>query len=453
MYKPPSTDAGAAVDAAPPACEIVTIGDELGRGEIVDSNTAWLAEQATALGLHVRYRGGVNDRMDDMLAALRQASGRARVVLVSGGLGPTEDDLTVDAASALCGALPAQEPEHEARMRARFAERGFTLTPNNLRQVRVPTGAQVLPNPAGLAPGFRVEHGGASLFFFPGVPRELKPMFTESAAPLLRALAPAAGWAARRTWRVIGLGESHVDHRLRGVLDEAPAELRGRQARPPTLHFRILFPETLVTVVAAGADEAAAEALLSHLDGALRARLGGAIYSEGQDDLPIVVGRKLRERGQTAAVAESCTGGLLGALLTAVPGSSDYFLGGVISYANEVKQQVLGVRQETLMAHGAVSEACVREMAEGARRLLGATYGLAISGVAGPGGGSADKPVGTVHVAVAGPAETVARKLLWPGDREQVRRIGAMAALNILDKILSPERAAPRSDGLQERLG
>ncbi|MCS6914375.1 MAG: competence/damage-inducible protein A [Myxococcales bacterium] len=450
MYKSPDEN-------RPPAAEILTIGDELGRGEIVDTNTAWLAQQLTELGLQVRYRSGTNDQLEDICEALQRAACRARVVVVSGGLGPTEDDITVEAACALWRLPVVIDPAHEARLRSRFAERGVPLTPNNLRQLRVPQGAEVIENPVGLAPGFRLDLGPAACWFFPGVPRELRAMFTSVAARIREhGLAGAeAAVVLRRTFRVIGLGESHVDHRLRGMLDGLPADLLARQAQRPTLHFRLSFPEVLVTVVARSRDSVAARELLDSVGIEVRRRLGGAVYSEGEDDLPVVVGRKLAARGETLAVAESCTGGLLGALVTAVPGSSAYFLGGVIAYADAVKQALLGVSADTLARHGAVSEPCVRQMAEGVRHRLGAVWGAALSGIAGPTGGSVDKPVGTVHLALAGPTGTVARRMIWPGDRDQVRRIAALAALNLLDRALSPERAAPPEGGAapgEERL-
>lgn len=418
--------------------EIVTIGDELNRGEIIDSNAAWLGEQLTELGVHVRYRQGVNDQPEDIAAALRLAAGRSDVVLVSGGLGPTADDLTVDVAASLCGAEPVLEPEHERRMRARFTERKLTLSPNNLRQVRIPAGATVLANAHGLAPGFRIALGAATFYFMPGVPREQRPMFLAEVAPRLREGLGSAATARRRVYRVLGLGESHVDHRLAGLADTLDAGSAGAL----TVHYRLAFPEVLVTLVAQGKDEAAAQAVLDRLHPEVRRRLGNALYSEGAEELPIVLGRALVERRATVVTAESCTGGLIGQTLTAAPGSSAYYQGGVIAYANEVKERVLGVQLSTIVENGAVSEPCVREMAEGARRLLGATYAIAVSGIAGPDGGTPEKPVGTVHIAVAGPEGTLHRHVLWPGDREQVRRIATMAALNLLHKALHPERLA-----------
>ena len=331
-------------------------------------------------------------------------------------------------------------------MRARFAERNFALSPNNLRQVRIPAGAPVLANRHGAAPGFVVRLGEATLYFMPGVPRELRPMFQDEVVPRLRALraaqvekTPGAQpvCTGRRVYRALGLGESHVDHRLAGLLSPLPPG-----AQQVTVHYRLAFPEVLVTLIAQAADAATVHSVLGTLDQEVRRRLGRALYSEGEDELVVVLGAALRARGATLGTAESCTGGMIGQLLTAVPGSSAYFRGGVIAYANEVKVAALGVQQATLDAHGAVSKQTVEEMAAGARRLLGTTYAVAVSGVAGPDGGTAEKPVGTVHIAVAGPdaATTLSTRIFWPGDREQVRRIAAFAALNLVHKALFPER-------------
>lgn len=412
--------------------EIVTIGDELNRGEITDTNSSWLAERLTALGAHVRWRTSVTDDPADLTAALRQAAARAELVVSSGGLGPTDDDRTVDVVAALAGVAPLQDPAHEHKMRARFAERGFRMTPNNVRQVRVPAGADVLPNRTGLAPGFAVRLGGAELCVLPGVPREMKPMFDGFVAPRVTARVGGAR-PARRTWRVAGMGESHVDHALAGLLDGIP---------DATLHFRIAYPENLVTVVVRRADEAEAAAVLDRLDAEVRARLGDHVYGTGDATLAAVVGQRLAAVGATLAVAESCTGGLVGELLTAAPGASRYFVGGVISYANELKRDLLGVRPETLEAHGAVSEPTVIEMADGVRRVTGATWAIAVSGIAGPDGGTPDKPVGTVFIAVTAEGRREVRKLFWPTERELVRQLAAHAALHLLLKALSTPAAA-----------
>jgi nicotinamide-nucleotide amidase len=407
--------------------EVLTIGDELNRGEIVDTNSAWLSERLTSLGAYVRWRTSVTDNPEDMAAALRQAAERAQLVVCSGGLGPTDDDRTVDVVAGLVGAAPVEEPEHAARMRARFAARGFTLTPNNFRQVRIPTGAEVLLNDKGLAPGFAVRVGGAQLFFMPGVPREMKPMFDDHVAGPVAALVGGAR-PALRTWRVAGKGESHVDHALSGLLDGVP---------DATLHFRIAYPENLVTVVVRRPERAEAERVLDRLDGEVRARLGDHVYATGDTSLAAAVGERLLARGARACVAESCTGGLVGQLLTAVPGSSRWFVGGVIAYANEVKRDLLHVREETLRAHGAVSAATALEMADGARAVSGGDWAIAITGVAGPDGGTPDKPVGTVFIAVTAAGTREVRELHWPAEREQVRLVSAYQALHLLYKLLA----------------
>lgn len=414
---------------------IVCIGDELNRGEVIDRNAAWLGEQLSDLGYYVAWRFGVNDVEGDMIEAIRRACACASVVLVSGGLGPTSDDLTVDVAAGLIGKEPVIDAAHETRLRARFAERKREVPELALRQVRVPAGAMVLANPVGLAPGFAIGLGSTELFFMPGVPAELKAIFSTAIAPRLRDRLPTHHGRLKTTLRVFGLTEGQSDQKLRDLLPLlAPPPKDGDTAigNPrSTLHYRLAFPEILVTLVTTGETARAAlhhQALLEKA----KARLGDAAYGEGDDDLPNVVGRALRQAGAKLATAESCTGGLLGALVTGVAGCSDYYIGGVISYANEVKVQQLGVRQETLLSHGAVSRECVEEMARGVRDRYEATYGAAISGIAGPGGGTPDKPVGTVHIAVCGPAGLDTRMITWPGEREDIRRLSAMTALLLL---------------------
>jgi nicotinamide-nucleotide amidase len=254
----------------------------------------------------------------------------------------------------------------------------------------------------------------------PGVPREMQAIFSETLSDRIRTLAAGSEPIAKVVYRTFGKGESFVDHALKGIVAGVPGA---------TVHFQVVFPETLVKLVVRGPD---AEATLGRLETELRQRLGDLAYGLGSESLASVVGKELRAHGANLAVAESCTGGMLGSLITDVGGSSDYFRGGFIVYANEVKEQTLGVRAETLQTHGAVSEATVREMAEGARARLDTTYGIAISGVAGPGGGTPEKPVGTVHIAVAGPRGVRHKLLGWPGTRDQIRRLSCYWALSLL---------------------
>lgn len=406
--------------------EIVTIGDELTRGEIVDTNAAGLAARLWALGVPVRWMTSCRDDDDDIRAALTAAVGRAGLVLVSGGLGPTEDDRTVDVVAGLLGVGVAHDPVAQARLEAMMAARGRPVTEVNLRQVRAPRGARILPNQAGLAPGFEVELAGVPVVCLPGVPREVYAIFDGSVAARVGELAAAAGAPAiaRAIYRVFGRSESQVSEALRGMVDAVPGA---------TIHYQVKFPETLVKLVVSDPDRGVAEAGLAQLDGEVRARLGRWIYGTGEVALPAVVAARLGGAGRTVAVAESCTAGLLGALLTEGPGASRFFLGGAIVYANAEKERALGVPAEVLREHGAVSEACVIAMAEGIRAATGAELGVAISGVAGPDGGTADKPVGTVWLALAqvGRAPTTFT-FRWPGARDQVRTLAAWWALALL---------------------
>jgi len=414
--------------------EILTIGDEILLGQIVNTNQSWLAARLHALGFAVRWMTTCSDQEDELRAALATAAGRAGLVLATGGLGPTDDDRTVAVVAALCGQGIVIDAAALARLEARYAAAGATPTPNSRRQAEVPAGATVLANAVGLAPGFALElPGGAHGFFFPGVPRELQAIFEDEARPRLEALRPPGLARLSRTYRVIGLRESVVDHRLAGLLDGIAGGER------VAVHYRTVLSENHVTLVVDAADEAGAAALLEELDGAVRRRLGRNLYAVGEQTFPQAVGQVLRAHGATLALAESCTGGLIGHLVTEAPGASDYFLLGAVTYSDAAKRDLLGVQPATLAAHGAVSEATVREMAEGVRRRAGATLGLAVSGIAGPGGGSAAKPVGTVHAAVAGPDGTRARRFLFPFGRDMVKHAAAYAALELVYRYFEPE--------------
>ena len=411
--------------------EILTIGDELCRGEIVDTNSSWLAAELWDLDVTARWMTSVRDDIEDMRTAFRQAAGRAEIVVCSGGLGPTEDDLTVDVVSELTGGEPEVHEPSRQRMEARFAARASH--PKMVRQVRVPAGARVYLNPAGLAPGFEVALAGVPVVCLPGVPREMKAIVEESLRERILALRDAGGAAeriARRTWRVFGRGESQVAAALDGVLDGVAGA---------SLHYQVSFPETLVKVVVRDRERAAAEARLAGVEGAVRERLAPWLYGEGGDSLAAALGRALGGRGLTLASAESCTGGMLGALVTSVPGSSAWYLGGAVTYANREKVRQLGVSQATLDTAGAVSEECVREMARGLRERSGASMAVAVSGIAGPDGGTPDKPVGTVWLAVDGPGESgETMHFVWPGARDQVRTLAAWWAMSMVKRAVEP---------------
>lgn len=446
--------------------EILTIGDELCRGEVVDTNSSYLAARLWDLGITTRWMTSCNDEEGDIAAALALATGRADLVVCSGGLGPTEDDLTVDVVSRAAGVAPVIDEPARARMLERFGRLLSSgqvpgqdvdeLTRIQLRQVRVPTGARVHPNPVGLAPGFEISLGGIPVVCLPGVPRELYGIMDAGLGAHLAALREARGAVervARRVYRVFGRGESQISQACRGLVDGVPGA---------TIHYQVKFPETLVKLVVRDPDQAAADARLAALDAGLRTRLGSLIYGTGDDTLVEVVTRRLIAAGRTLAVAESCTGGMLGELLTRLPGSSATFMGGAITYSDEEKTRQLGVSPAALAQHGAVSEPVVLQMAVGAQSRFGVDLAVAISGIAGPGGGTPDKPVGTVHLAAVRtclPGEhpdnvgetmvtaTVTKKLSWPGQRDQVRLLASWWALKLIDQLLDEEARAGAPEG------
>jgi nicotinamide-nucleotide amidase len=403
---------------------LLAIGDEVLRGEISNTNAAFVAERLFEAGYELTEQIVVSDEPQAIRTALVRLRAEADVIIATGGLGPTEDDRTVDVvAELLATGTTADEPSLEA-MKRRFSTHGFEMTPNNLRQVRIPNGARALPNPAGIAPGFSVRLGGADAFFLPGVPREMEKMFTDEVLPRLAHRLTELGGPppATRTWHLYGMGESHIDHRLSGIL----TGIEGA-----TLHFRTSNPVNHVKLVVRHSDAAEARATVDKVDAELRKRIGPGIYGVDGETFTSAVAKALRAQQATLALAESCTGGLAAEIATAESGASDFFRGSVIAYADEVKTGILGVKPETIADFGAVSEPTAREMAEGAKRVCGSTVAAAITGIAGPTGGGADKPVGTVCFAVCGPGTTRTSTKLFSGNRERVRAAAAYYALDL----------------------
>ena len=405
--------------------EILCVGSELLLGNITNGNARWIAEQLASLGVPHQRQMVVGDNRERLMAEVRQAAGRCRVLITTGGLGPTPDDLTTEAIAAAFETPLVEHPEVWAEIQARVSARGRICSPSNRRQAFLPQGAALLPNPTGTAPGMIWSPvPGFTVLTFPGVPSEMKAMWQQTAAPWLRQSGLAAGVFASRMLRFWGVSESALAEEMADLLEQVN----------PTVAPYAGAGEVKLRITARAEHLAEAEALLEPVEREIRHRTDLSCFGVDDQDLAAVVLDRLRQRGQSVAVAESCTGGGLGAALAAVPGASDVFLGGVIAYANRVKQQVLGVPEALLETHGAVSDPVAEAMAEGARRLTGADWALAITGVAGPGGGSEQKPVGLVHIAVAGPQGCSSEGLRFGTSRGRawIQTLSAGEALNRL---------------------
>jgi nicotinamide-nucleotide amidase len=406
--------------ASPLHVELLATGDELLTGQILDTNSVWLMDRLWDLGVMARRKTLVADDREDLAAALHETTSRSDLVVMSGGLGPTEDDLTAEVVAAAMGVpLELHEPSLEA-IRERFRRLGREMTPNNAKQARFPRGAAVVPNRFGTAPGFSVRLGKGELVALPGVPVEYRGLSEEWVLPRIAARVGAT--PAFRLVKLFAVPESHADQAMRPVMDD-PAN------RGVRFGYRAHWPEIHVKWAVTGqASESHADRILARV----RSIFGDAIFAEGKDELAPLVVAQLTRRGERVAIAESCTGGLVAEMLTRVPGSSNVFDLGVVAYANEVKEGLVGVPAALLATHGAVSEPVARALAEGIRRAGKATWGIGITGIAGPGGGTAEKPVGTVWVALAGPGGTQAVHRVWRGDRERIRKTAAYEALDLL---------------------
>ena len=402
--------------------EIIAIGSELLTPYRVDTNSLWLTERLNSVGVDVRMKTVVGDDEARLEEAIRDALRRSEVVVSTGGLGPTEDDITKKVFARVLKRRLALNDAVLASIRARFARRNMEMPEINARQALVLEGAEVLANRNGTAPGLLLAEKDCTLVLLPGPPRELKPMFEESVLPRL-AVRAGEMVIRRRTLSIFGLTESAVD--------ELAAPIYKQYANPETT---ILLNQAQIELhlTARARRPEDAERLLDELATPLEGVLGNHVFSRCGEPLEQVVADLLRLNRYTVATAESCTGGLLAGRLTEVPGSSHYFREGVVAYANEAKTELLGVAAGLLEAHGAVSAEVAEAMAEGVRRRAGTTFGVGITGVAGPDGGSEAKPVGTVYVALADAAQSAARKFLFPGDRQFIRQLSVQAALDMI---------------------
>ena len=417
---------------------ILAVGSELLGTDRLDTNSLKITRSLERYGVELRAKAVAGDSIEEIAAALQAALRAHDLVLVTGGLGPTADDVTREAAAAALGRGLHTDAEVLATIERRFREHGLRMPEINNRQALIVDGAEVLANRRGTAPGQRMvlekEGGGSTLFLFPGVPVELEGLIDVYLDPWL---AERSGGVGRETatLKIAGLPESAVEERVSPAYAEFGRESITILASPSDIRLR---------ATAEGTDDER-RARLAAMTSRLAELAGDAVYAFREEDtMESVVGGLLRAAGRTLTTAESCTGGLVAERLTRVPGSSDYFLGGAVTYTNDLKIKLIGVPPELIAEHGAVSEPVARAMAEGVRRALGSDFGIGITGVAGPGGGSEAKPVGTVHIALAGPAGagsageilTEHRKIRFPGDRERVRQHSSQLALEMLRRRL-----------------
>ena len=402
--------------------EIIAVGSELLTPDRIDTNSLFLTEELNKLGIEVLRKTIVGDRRELLAEAFRDALNRVPVVIASGGLGPTEDDLTRETVAELLGRRLLRNDDVVRAIEARFRSFKRDMPAVNLRQAMVPEGAEVLENPRGTAPGLWLEDKGCSIALLPGPPRELKPLFFEQVRPRLQRRASAVRMFHREL-RVTGLGESHVEERIRPVY-----------TRYKDVNTTILaVPGEIQIHLRAWSDDAThADTTLDEMVRSFELALGDRIFAHSGLSLEEVVAQLLTDNRATIAAAESCTGGLLAERLTRIPGSSTYFLGGAVCYSNELKTAWADVPPEMIAAKGAVSSEVAIALAEGIRRRVGSTFGVGITGVAGPGGGSEEKPVGTVHLALASPTGVKERLVHLPGDRDGIRFYASQLALDMV---------------------
>lgn len=402
--------------------EIISVGTELLLGNIVDTNSAELSVALAELGINVYFHTAVGDNALRLAAVLGQALLRSDVIVVTGGLGPTQDDMTKEALAAVAGLPLELHPEARSHVEGFFKATGRPMTENNLRQALLPKGAEMLPNPRGTAPGVYLKAGKCHVFCLPGVPTEMRTMWQESVMPRLRQVAAEEAVIHSRTLHFYGIGESLLESKVEALL----------KGSNPTVAPYAGLGEARLRITAKAKSKEEAEALIAPVVAEIEARVGEYLYGYDGENLESVVGRLLTEASMGLAAAESCTGGLVAHRITNVPGSSAYFRQGWIAYSNDAKVKQLGVDPDLLRKYGAVSEPVARAMAEGAKERSGADYAVATTGIAGPGGGSAAKPVGLVCFGVAHPGGLTSFTRQFRGNREDIKWRSASEALNAL---------------------
>jgi nicotinamide-nucleotide amidase len=415
------------------SAEIITIGTEMLLGDLVDTNTAWLSARLAALGVGVYRHTTIGDNRERIVGALKEAASRADLVITTGGLGPTSDDLTNECLAAVTGRDMVEYPEAREHVDEMFRKFGREPTPNNYKQALFPEGTELIPNPLGTAMGALLETEGTVFATLPGVPPEMKRMFEETLEPLIRARSD--GSIISRTLWFAGIGESALAEQVQDFLD----------ATDPTVAPLAGQGKVRLRITTRAATQEEAEERIAPVEEEILSRLGEYYFGEDDETLESAVGRLLKERGETLALAESCTGGLLAKRLTDIAGSSAFLEEGLVTYSNESKERLLGVQREMLLEHGAVSAPVARKMAEGARKIAGTDYGLSVTGIAGPDGGTEEKPVGLVFVGLSDAEGAFAEKLdltAWARSREAIRERSANRAFDLL-RLRIEERNKP----------
>lgn len=401
-------------------CELISVGTELLLGNILNTNAQYISQKLADLGVNCYIQTTVGDNAERLEEAVCRALERADTVILTGGLGPTCDDLTKETVSAAFHKELVLDRDSLDYIKARFARMGREMTPNNVKQAMFPEGSAILPNPNGTAPGCILEEAGKAAILLPGPPHEMEPMFDAAVMPYLERRSGARLYS--RMVRIFGKGESSVEYEMRDLMD----------GENPTVAPYALAGEVKLRVTARCKDETEGEELVAPMIGKIRERLGEVVYSDEGKELHEVCAELLEKNKKTLAVAESCTGGMLAAKLVSVPGSSRYFLEGCVTYSNQAKVKRLGVSRQTLERYGAVSAQVALEMAVGIRVSSGADIGLAVTGVAGPGGGTREKPVGLVYIALSTGEGTQMRELRLAGDRERIRGLSCLHTLDML---------------------
>ena len=408
---------------------LVNTGTELLLGDVQDAHLAFIAREIFPLGLRIEERRTLPDT-DAIRRALGELLSACDILFVTGGLGPTDDDITREMVAEVLGLELRQDPELLSGLRQRLGIRGIKWTAGIARQADVPTGAEVLPNENGSAPGLYLKANtnprvpSPHIFVLPGPPRELQPMFRAFVVPILRSIVPASAVLERRLYRIAGVGESLVEEAIGRKVQAIPGIELGYCARPGEVEVRIVGKSDVI----------------EQADAIITSKLRRFIFSAADENLEEVIVKLLRKRNQTLATAESCTGGLIANRITNVPGSSDVFLAGYVCYSNQAKIEMLNVDPKLIEENGAVSEPVARALAERARACAGSNYSLATTGIAGPTGGSPEKPVGTVYVALAsGDSKTLVKKFFFPTDRETFKQLAAQWALDLLRRKILKE--------------